>query len=130
MNQINQLETFINQYRDYNEVEAEAYRINPFWRSGTWMRSLRRSFKIKAIHKEDKPNSPIIGYEPKNANFVAQKPFFNALESQVESLDDQLLEILRKTPVSWENQSKIKEIQSALKSSHKYLKEGLIRKYG
>ena len=129
MCQITQLETFINQYRDYSEVAEEAYRINPDWREQTWTRGLRRSLKIEAVYKDNKPNSPIIGYKPKNIPKGQIKPKFNALWGRLECLDDQITEIQKKIPVSWENMEIHKELTNALKSNNVYLKESIIRKY-
>ncbi len=65
MTQTDQLINYIKvcQYATYEQVEAEAKKINPEWRSETWRRSLRRRKDIKAVHKNNNPLEPIIGYE-------------------------------------------------------------------
>lgn len=46
-----------------------------------------------------------------------------------DGLDDKLKATIIKIGADWNNQEKIKEINEAIKSKNKYLKEAVIRKY-
>ena len=50
-------------------------------------------------------------------------------KARLDNLNDQLLEILKTIPVSWENQSRLLEVKNALKSKSDYLKQVIISKY-
>jgi hypothetical protein len=54
-------------YATCEQVDKEAYNINPQWQQKTYTRSLRRRRDIKAVPKDDsrKPSgdNPIVGYE-------------------------------------------------------------------
>ena len=80
--EIQSLVDFITVKRTYEEVEAEAFRINPCWRSETWRRSLRRRKDVKAIGKdgtEPNGNNPIVYYEPTTPVLSPHKPASEAL---------------------------------------------------
>ena len=68
----------------------------------------------------------IMAYYPIKVKKMHQKPILSLSE---EDLNNTLKEILKKIPLTWENQEKIKEIQDTIKSNNKYLKESIIKKY-
>ena len=124
------LEEFITSYRTYEEVRSAAYNIDPLWRESTWTRSIRKSDKVVAVYKDKNlPNSPIVGYMPKTQNLTLKSRNLTTNFSRLDTLNDQLLEILKTIPVSWENQSRLLEVKNALKSKSDYLKQVIISKY-
>ena len=126
MCQITQLETFISQYRDYRDVAEEAYRINPDWREQTWTRGLRRSLKIEAVYKDNKPNSPIIGYKPKNIPTVA-KP---VRVDKFYDIDSELRTILKERQKEWKfGDPEYFRFIGILNGKNQYAKESLLREY-
>lgn len=136
MSNIHQLIQFINCRRSYDEVKAKAYEIDQFWREQSWTRALRelsedkigKSAIIRPVRKENKPNSPVIGYEPKNAptaNFEPKK----GIQALKQDLNSQLIEVLKKIPVSWDNQKHIKSINLAIHSNSEYLKKAVLQQY-
>lgn len=84
--------------------------------------------KVTAEKIYNDKRTAIIGYKwipsvEKPARYRSPK------EVITDALDDELKGILARIPISWENQAKIKELNSALKSSYNETKEAVIKKY-
>lgn len=137
MSNIYQLQQFISTYRTYNEVKDKAFQIDPLWREQSWTRALRELSEdkigkpaiIRPVRKENKPNSPVIGYEPLNVTTGLVEPKKTTSRGELEQANEQLNIILKRIRVCWENSGLINEINYALKSKNIYYKKAVISQY-
>lgn len=129
MSNIYQLQQFISTYRTYNEVKDKAFQIDQFWRESSFSRALRASTEIEAVHLENKPLKPIVGYKPKHVTTAQILPNSAPRKPISEDLNSQLIEVLRKVPLSWDSQEHIRSINLAIKSKNEYLKKSVLSQY-
>jgi hypothetical protein len=129
MSNIKKLENFISSYRTYDQVKEKAKEIDENWRESSWSRALRKSSHIIAVQKDNKRNSPIIGYRPKNLSQSNFEPNKKRCSSIKEELNQEIVELLENTKADWNNLAKVQELNKALKSQSGYVKKTMIEKY-